>query len=163
MVCQDVLHYTTTFSHLLQPNPNISMCRPLRAVISRVASSGPSMKVTNCDLFANLEVENLYPGLLGTTDQVSCPVRFKDFILELTSVIFVHDTGVNFSGKASSFEEEDGTGTGKNEVRIKLGRGDLSSQFSCQAENEAIDQPLSTSVQVDVNRKSKLGSSSFFA
>ena len=59
-------------------------------------------------------------------------------------------------GKASSFEEEDGTGTGKNEVRIKLGRGDLGSQFSCQAENEAIEEPLSTSVQVDVNRKSKV-------
>ena len=57
-------------------------------------------------------------------------------------------------GKVSSFEEEDGTGTGRNEVRIKLSRGDLGSQFTCQAENEAIDQPLSTSVQVDVNRKS---------
>jgi len=55
------------------------------------------------------------------------------------------------SGKVSSFEEEDGTGTGRNEVRIKLSRGDLGSQFTCQAENEAIDQPLSTSVQVDVN------------
>ena len=60
------------------------------------------------------------------------------------------------TGKVSSFEEEDGTGTGKNEVRIKLSRGDLGSQFTCQAENEAIDQPLSTSVQVDVNRKSTL-------
>ena len=59
-------------------------------------------------------------------------------------------------GKASSFEEEDGTGTGKNEVRIKLGRGDLGSQFTCQAENEAIEEPLSTSVRVDVNRKSKV-------
>ena len=59
-----------------------------------------------------------------------------------------------FLGKVSSFEEEDGTGTGRNEVRIKLSRGDLGSQFTCQAENEAIDQPLSTSVQVDVNRKS---------
>ena len=59
-------------------------------------------------------------------------------------------------GKASSFEEEDGTGTGKNEVRIKLGRGDLGSQFTCQAENEAIEEPLSKSVRVDVNRKSKV-------
>ena len=58
-------------------------------------------------------------------------------------------------GKVSSFEEEDGTGTGRNEVRISLSRGDLGSQFTCQAENEAIDQPLVTSVQVDVNRKSK--------
>jgi len=55
------------------------------------------------------------------------------------------------SGKTSSIEEEDGTGTGRNEVRIKLGRGDLGSQFTCQAENEAIEEPLSTSVQVDVN------------
>lgn len=64
-------------------------------------------------------------------------------------------------GKVSSFEEEDGTGTGRNEVRIKLSRGDLGSQFTCQAENEAIDQPLSTSVQVDVNRKSKLECTAF--
>ena len=67
---------------------------------------------------------------------------------------FHHLTRLIFVGKVSSFEEEDGTGTGRNEVRIKLSRGDLGSQFTCQAENEAIDQPLSTSVQVDVNRKS---------
>ncbi len=60
----------------------------------------------------------------------------------------------SFSGKASSFEESDGTGTGRNEVRIRLSRGDLGSQFICRAENEAVEQPLQTSVQIDVNRKS---------
>ncbi|XP_071742750.1 synaptogenesis protein syg-2 isoform X3 [Lepeophtheirus salmonis] len=55
-------------------------------------------------------------------------------------------------GKSSSFEEPDGTGTGKNEVRIKLSRGDLGSHFTCKSENEAIrDNPMSSSVQVDVN------------
>ena len=58
-------------------------------------------------------------------------------------------------GKASSFEDEDGTGTGRNEIRLKLGRGDLGSQFTCQAENEAIEdgKALSATLQIDVNRE----------
>ncbi|XP_059086618.1 uncharacterized protein LOC131883222 isoform X2 [Tigriopus californicus] len=56
------------------------------------------------------------------------------------------------SGKASSFESPDGTGTGRNEIRVVLERGDLGSRFTCQSENEAIvNAPLQTSVQLDVN------------
>ena len=60
-----------------------------------------------------------------------------------------------FVGKASSFEEKDGTGIGRNEIRVRLSRGDLASAFVCQAENEAIrGRPNKTEVQIDVNRKS---------
>ena len=58
-------------------------------------------------------------------------------------------------GKASSFEEEDGTGTGKNEIRVQLGRGDLGNRLTCRSENDALpaNQPLRKSVQVDINCK----------
>ena len=63
-----------------------------------------------------------------------------------------------FSGKASSFEESDGTGTGRSEVRLRLSRGDLGARFSCRAENEAIQgNPLIEDVSLDVNRKEKRG------
>ena len=58
-----------------------------------------------------------------------------------------------FAGKASSFEEEDGTGIGRNEVKVKLSRGDLASRFVCQAENEAVNTPLEAVINVDVNRE----------
>ena len=58
------------------------------------------------------------------------------------------------AGKASSFEEPDGTGTGRNEIRFKLGRDDLFSEYRCTAENEAIaDRPMAAAVQIDVNRE----------
>ena len=59
------------------------------------------------------------------------------------------------SGKSSSFEESDGTGVGRNEVRIQLGRGDLGTRFVCKAQNEALaeEQPLEASVQIDVECK----------
>ena len=60
-----------------------------------------------------------------------------------------------FIGKASSFEEEDGTGTGRSEIRIQLGRGDLGNRLTCRSENDALpaNQPLQKSVQVDINCK----------
>ena len=61
----------------------------------------------------------------------------------------------HISGKASSFEEEDGTGTGTSEIRVQLGRGDLGNRLTCRSENEALpsNQPLQKSVQVDINCK----------
>ena len=59
------------------------------------------------------------------------------------------------TGKASSFEEEDGTGTGRNEIRIQVGRGDHGANYMCRAENEAATEPLQTTVQVNVDRKPK--------
>ena len=69
-------------------------------------------------------------------------VSFKDIFLSIT-------------GKASSFEEEDGTGTGRSEIRVQLGRGDLGNRLTCRSENEALpaNQPLQKSVQVDINCK----------
>ena len=49
---------------------------------------------------------------------------------------------VFFAGKASSFEEEDGTGVGRSEIRIQVGRGDHGTNFVCRAENEAATEPL---------------------
>ena len=72
----------------------------------------------------------------------------------LVSAIFFYRRFFFILGKASSFEEEDGTGTGRNEIRIKLGRGDLGSQFTCQGENDAIEgDPMTAIVNIDVNRK----------
>ena len=67
--------------------------------------------------------------------------------------VFLH----HFIGKASSFEEEDGTGTGRSEIRIQLARGDLGNRLTCRSENEALpaNQPLHKSVQVDINCKLK--------
>ena len=69
-------------------------------------------------------------------------VSFKNIFLSTT-------------GKASSFEEEDGTGTGRSEIRVQLGRGDLGNRLTCRSENEALpaNQPLQKSVQVDINCK----------
>jgi len=59
------------------------------------------------------------------------------------------------AGKASSFEESDGTGTGRSEIRVRIGRGDLNGALRCEAENEAVEgRPLEASVQVDVRRES---------
>ena len=62
---------------------------------------------------------------------------------------------LSIAGKASSFEEEDGTGTGRSEIRVQLGRGDLGNRLTCRSENEALpaNQPLQKSVQVDINCK----------
>ena len=71
----------------------------------------------------------------------------------LTRVIYIQLQYI--SGKASSFEEEDGTGTGTSEIRVQLGRGDLGNRLTCRSENEALpsNQPLQKSVQVDINCK----------
>ena len=58
-----------------------------------------------------------------------------------------------FLGKASSFEEEDGTGVGRNEIRVQVGRGDHGANFICRAENEATAEPLQSTVQLSVDRK----------
>ena len=58
-----------------------------------------------------------------------------------------------FLGKASSFEEEDGTGVGRNEIRVQVGRGDHGANFICRAENEATAEPLQSTVQLNVDRK----------
>ncbi len=69
-------------------------------------------------------------------------------------MVRIYSIFLPFSGKASSFEDPDGTGTGRNEVRLRLGRGDLGARFACQAENEAIrDNPMRETVRIDVNRE----------
>ena len=54
-------------------------------------------------------------------------------------------------GKTSSFEDADRTGTGRSEVRLVVGRDDLSAKLVCRASNEAVEEPLAASVQLDVN------------
>ena len=68
---------------------------------------------------------------------------------------FYYEIFISITGKASSFEEEDGTGTGRSEIRVQLGRGDLGNRLTCRSENEALpaNQPLQKSVQVDINCK----------
>ena len=60
------------------------------------------------------------------------------------------------AGKASSFEDADRTSTGRSEVRLTVGRNDLSARLECRSTNEAVADPLSSTVQLDVNCKSNI-------
>ena len=57
------------------------------------------------------------------------------------------------SGEYSSILDEDGTGTGRNVLRLPLSRADLGSTLTCEAVNEAMAYPYSAFVNVDVNGK----------
>ena len=54
-------------------------------------------------------------------------------------------------GRASSSEEADRTGTGRSELTLTVDRGLLGARLECKAENEALSQPLTASVQLDVS------------
>ena len=55
------------------------------------------------------------------------------------------------AGKASSSEDADRTGTGRSELRLGVDRSLLGAKFECRAENEALSEPLVSSVQLDVS------------
>jgi len=54
-------------------------------------------------------------------------------------------------GRASSSEEADRTGTGRSELAITVGRAQLGAKLECRAGNEAISEPLISSIQLDVS------------
>ena len=55
------------------------------------------------------------------------------------------------AGKGSSSEEADRTGTGRSELSLTVDRGLLGASFECRADNEAVTEPLVSSVQLDVS------------
>ena len=66
-----------------------------------------------------------------------------DYVLTLSSL--------QVPGKASSSEEADRTGTGRSELSLRVDRDLLGAKFECRAENEALAEPLVSSVQLDVS------------
>ena len=54
-------------------------------------------------------------------------------------------------GRASSSEEPDRTGTGRSELALTVGRAQLGAKLECRAGNEAISEPLISSIQLDVS------------
>lgn len=47
----------------------------------------------------------------------------------------------------------DGIGTGRNLIKLTIGRGDLGAKYECRASNDALDTPLVSWVELDVNGK----------
>ncbi|KAL0273545.1 UNVERIFIED_CONTAM: hypothetical protein PYX00_006178 [Menopon gallinae] len=44
-----------------------------------------------------------------------------------------------------------GVGTGRNRIKVTIGRGDLGAKYECRAHNDALEVPLVSWVEVDVN------------
>ena len=55
------------------------------------------------------------------------------------------------ASKGSSSEDPDRTGTGRSELSLNVDRSLLGANFECRAENEAVTEPLVSSVQLDVS------------
>lgn len=55
------------------------------------------------------------------------------------------------SGDYSTESGANSAGTGRNRVQITLSRGDLSAKYECRANNEALDTPMVSWVEVDIN------------
>jgi len=49
--------------------------------------------------------------------------------------------------------EDDGTGIGRSQLTVTLGRGDLGAKLECKASSPTLDVPMSAWVEVDVNGK----------
>jgi len=62
-----------------------------------------------------------------------------------------YSEGRPVSGRVSSSEDPDRTGTGRSEITLKVGRQQLGAKLECRSTNEAVESPLSTSVQLDVS------------
>lgn len=49
--------------------------------------------------------------------------------------------------------DPNGVGTGRNKIKITIGRGDLGAKYECRAKNDALDEPMVSWVELDVNGK----------
>ncbi|KAK6619011.1 hypothetical protein RUM44_003393 [Polyplax serrata] len=47
--------------------------------------------------------------------------------------------------------DPNGVGTGRNKIKITIGRGDLGAKYECRAKNDALDEPMVSWVELDVN------------
>jgi len=47
--------------------------------------------------------------------------------------------------------DSNGVGTGKNTVQVHIGRTDLGAKYECRANNDALDIPYVSYVELDVN------------
>lgn len=56
-------------------------------------------------------------------------------------------------GAYSSEQLPDGTGTARNKIRVTLSRGDLGAEYRCNVESDALDQPMSSWLRIDVHGK----------
>lgn len=49
--------------------------------------------------------------------------------------------------------DTNGVGTGRNTVHLLIGRGDLGAKYECRADNDALEVPYVSSLELDVNGK----------
>lgn len=54
-------------------------------------------------------------------------------------------------GKYTTTMDKDGTGTGRNTLQLPLTRADLGATLTCEVKNDAMEQPVTSSVTVFVN------------
>ena len=61
-----------------------------------------------------------------------------------------------FNVTAGEYEVESGTngiGLGRNRIRVTVSRGDLGAKYECRASNDALETPMISWVELDVNGK----------
>ena len=66
------------------------------------------------------------------------------------------------SGEYTAEMGSNSVGTGRNKIKLRLGRGDLTSTYVCKAMNDALTEPITSSVQIDVNGEYKNTLETFF-
>lgn len=49
--------------------------------------------------------------------------------------------------------DSNGVGTGRNKIKLTIGRGDLGAKYECNAQNDALEVPLVSWIELDVNGK----------
>ncbi|KAL1124449.1 hypothetical protein AAG570_001075 [Ranatra chinensis] len=58
-------------------------------------------------------------------------------------------------GDYESEPSSNGVGTGRNKVKITVGRGDLGARYECRANNDALTSPMKAWLEVEVNENAK--------
>lgn len=67
------------------------------------------------------------------------------------SVDHVQQFHLLVAGEFQMESDMNGIGTGRNRIKMTIGRGDLGAKYECRAHNDALEAPLVSWVEVDVN------------
>ena len=115
--------------------------------------------------YANISLSRVGPGGGGLHERQIVSNSVVGPFNEGTDIILICESGggkpipqvswfINnqqVPGRASSSEEADRTGTGRSELALTVGRAQLGAKLECRAGNEAISEPLISSIQLDVS------------